>query len=463
MADQTPGPSRRGALAGIVGAAGAAVAAGCTAPKPRPARRPATVRTSPAPAPKPGPAPGVMTLFDDEGFNFSGLWALGGAGQGTADAGEVLTAVNAINKAGLSAQTYTQTFRRLGDRLTKEPDDDRSGAETMRFRVLRGAQYYAQALTCVLGSDEPGSEEALYQAGRDAWDAFCRLCDPAPVTDNVTYESTPLPVWLFRPDSSGRARPTVILTNGSDGQNVDMWTYGVRTALDRGWNALVYDGPGQGQLLFVNRVPFTPSWERVVSPVLDWLLARSDVNGNKIALAGLSMAGNLTARAAAFEGRIAALVAMPGLLEPWLGFPKQVREILAATKDETNNVWNKEVVPKLSRTDAAILKKRFEPFSVPAMLAARQGKLFTDFYTPAKLIQSLAMTNVVGRIKVPTLVLDYEFEQFYPGQARQMFEALTAPKEYVRLTAATGAQLHCSPMAPQQHCEVVFDWLQRTV
>ncbi|MCX5379806.1 hypothetical protein [Streptomyces sp. NBC_00091] len=26
--------------------------------------------------------------------------------------------------------------------------------------------------------------------------------------------------------------------------------------------------------------------------------------------------------------------------------------------------------------------------------------------------------------------------------------------------ADTGAQLHCSPMAPQQNCDLVFDWLQ---
>lgn len=58
----------------------------------------------------------------------------------------------------------------------------------------------------------------------------------------------------------------MILTNGSDGQNVDMWTYGVPAALDRGWNALVYDGPGQGQLLFVDQVVFTPTWEKVVTP-----------------------------------------------------------------------------------------------------------------------------------------------------------------------------------------------------
>lgn len=64
---------------------------------------------------------------------------------------------------------------------------------------------------------------------------------------------------------------------------------------------------------------------------------------------------------------------------------------------------------------------------------------------------------------MPTLVLDYDYEQFYPGQPRQMFDKLTSTKDYVKLTAATGAQPHCSPMAPQQHCEVVFDWLQETL
>ncbi|MFE9864353.1 hypothetical protein ACFYPZ_16700 [Streptomyces sp. NPDC005506] len=76
---------------------------------------------------------------------------------------------------------------------------------------------------------------------------------------------------------------------------------------------------------------------------------------------------------------------------------------------------------------------------------------------------SLDITDVVGRIQMPTLVLDYDYEQFYPGQPRQMFDKLTSPKDHLKLTAATGAQLHCSPMAPQQHCEVVFDWLQETL
>ncbi|MEU0060760.1 alpha/beta fold hydrolase [Streptomyces sp. NPDC006334] len=458
--DHALGPGRRSALSGILGVAGATVlAAGCTPTRASTAQAPTRSSASVAAG---GPTPGVMTLFDDPEFNFGGLLALGGADQGSADVGEVLTAVNTINKAGLSAQSYVDTFSKLGDRLMKAPEGGRPGRETTRFRALRASQYYAQALFFVLGSRDPGREEGLYKACRGAWDTFCRLCDPAPVTAKVAYGKTSMPVWLFRPDASGRRRPTVILTNGSDGQNVDMWTYGVAAALDRDFNALVYDGPGQGQMIFVDQVVFSPRWETVVTPLVDWLTARSDVDADKIALTGLSMGGDLAPRAAAFEQRIAALVAMPGCLNPWLAFG-ELQKVLTPDKEETNTIWNKEVAPQLSPAEAATVKKRFEPFSVPAMLAARQGKMFTDFYTPAKLIQSMDITNVVGRIKAPTLVLDYDFEQFYPGQPRQMFDKLTAPKEYLKLTAATGAQLHCSPMAPRQHCEVVFDWLQETL
>ncbi len=458
--DCASGPTRRTALAGLVGGAGAVLAAGCTASGAMPGNAPTPRRTASASAPAGGPTPGVMTLFEDPGFNFSGLLALGASGYGAGEVGEVLTAVNTINKAGLSAQTYTETFKKLGDQLMEAPRGSKPGTETTRLRALRAAQYYGQALFFVLGSDDPGSEERLYKAGRGAWDKFCELCDPAPVTADIPYGKTPLPVWFFRPDGSGERRPTVILTNGSDGQNVDMWTYGVPAALKRGWNALVYDGPGQGRLLFVDQVVFTPRWETVVTPLVDWLAARSDVDTGKIALTGLSMAGDLAPRAAAFENRIAALVAMPGVLAPWLGFPAEIRKILTPDKEETNRIWNEEVVPELPASAAATMKKRIEPFSVPAMLDAREGKMFTDFYTPAKIIESLDITDVVGRIKMPTLVLDYDDEQFYPGQPRRMFDKLKAPKDYVKLSAATGAQLHCSPMAPQQHCEVVFDWLQ---
>ncbi|MFF2511074.1 hypothetical protein [Streptomyces sp. NPDC058086] len=103
--DRESGSTRRTALTGLVGGAGALPAAGCTSSDAEPAevftsgpRASASARASMA-------APGAMTLFKDPAFNFNGLLALGASGYGGAEVGEVLTAVNAINESGLSAHT----------------------------------------------------------------------------------------------------------------------------------------------------------------------------------------------------------------------------------------------------------------------------------------------------------------------------------------------------------------------
>lgn len=73
------------------------------------------------------------------------------------------------------------------------------------------------------------------------------------------------------------------------------------------------------------------------------------------------------------------------------------------------------------------------------------------------------VTGVVRLITAPSLVVDFDDEQFFPGQPRRMYDPLRSAKDYVKLSRAGGAQLHCSPMAPQRYCEAVFDWLEETV
>ena len=58
---------------------------------------------------------------------------------------------------------------------------------------------------------------------------------------------------------------------------------------------------------------FRPNWESVVSPVIDWAVARPEVDPARIALFGLSM-GGLAPRAAAFEPRIA-LICIDGIYD----------------------------------------------------------------------------------------------------------------------------------------------------
>ncbi|MFF4692810.1 alpha/beta hydrolase family protein [Streptomyces sp. NPDC001307] len=128
---------------------------------------------------------------------------------------------------------------------------------------------------------------------------------------SIPYEDTSLPGFLLSPPDASGPLPTLIVNNGSDGPGSSTWTLLGAPAVARGFRALSFDGPGQQSILFGRGVPFRPDWENVVTPVVDFLLARPDVDPRRIAPAGISQAGYWVPRALAFEYRIAAAVADP--------------------------------------------------------------------------------------------------------------------------------------------------------
>lgn len=137
---------------------------------------------------------------------------------------------------------------------------------------------------------------------------------------------------------------------------------------------------------------------------------------------------------------------------------------LAASSDaaEVNRAWQ-AIIPVLTPDEAFDVKKRGEIFGRQFLRQARRGEVPTDLALLATRIQEYTLTDVVDRVEPPVLVTDYELEQFYPGQARQLYDLLTGPKDYVTFDVSQGAQYHCAPMAPQFRNEIVFNWLDDTV
>jgi hypothetical protein len=183
---------------------------------------------------------------------------------------------------------------------------------------LRAATYYDMCLYFILGTTARAQEAAAYTAMDRCWQGASALSDPPFERVRIPYQGTWLPGWLLRPDSRPGRRPTVILNNGQDSQSVALYAYGGAAALDCCYNALIFEGPGQGAMLFERQVPFRPDWENVITPVVDYLLSRPDVDPGRVALTGWSMGGEMVIRAAAFEHRFAAMIADPGILSMWL-------------------------------------------------------------------------------------------------------------------------------------------------
>ena len=255
------------------------------------------------------------------------------------------------------------------------------------------------------------------------------------------------------------------MNNGSDGQNVDMLPQGGTPALARGWNVLIFEGPGQGRSLFVEKVPFTPDWHGVVSPIVDELQGRRDVDPKRIALLGVSLGGLLVARAAASERRLAALVTDPGCVSDWAAFPEDLRTIADSGDRETvNRTWNEVIVPGADPMQRFTLQKRLEIFSADALAEARAGKIPTDWYGLSRRIQEFTLGDLATRITMPTLAIQYELDAFVAGQGRELYDRLPGPtKDLVDFTVIEGAQYHDAPIGSQWHGEVVMDWLNEQV
>ena len=64
---------------------------------------------------------------------------------------------------------------------------------------------------------------------------------------------------------------------------------------------MTFDGPGQQAALHERGLFFRSDWEHVLTPVLDAMAARPDVDATRVAAVGIGQAGYLLPRAMAFE------------------------------------------------------------------------------------------------------------------------------------------------------------------
>ncbi|TMG73581.1 MAG: alpha/beta hydrolase [Betaproteobacteria bacterium] len=124
----------------------------------------------------------------------------------------------------------------------------------------------------------------------------------------IAYEGKQLYGNLRRPAGKAKA-PIVVMCMGLDSAKEEMDDYESRF-LARGLATLAFDGPGQGEAEY--DFALCPEYERPVKAVIDWLERRNDIDAARLGIWGVSLGGYYAPRAAAFERRIKACVALSG-------------------------------------------------------------------------------------------------------------------------------------------------------
>jgi dienelactone hydrolase len=170
--------------------------------------------------------------------------------------------------------------------------------------------------------DHPDEQRAAHDRAVACYRRGAAALTPPAELVHIPYAGTSLAAYLRVP--AGNA-PVVIMVPGLDSVKEELQAT-AEYMLARGLAVIAVDGPGQGEAEY--ELPIEPAYEKVATAVVDFLKARHAIYSNRIGLFGVSLGGYYAARAAAYEPRLKAVVALAGPYRfdlDWDELPPQTR------------------------------------------------------------------------------------------------------------------------------------------
>jgi hypothetical protein len=407
--------------------------------------------------------------FYDNAWDYTVRSILGRAPRGGSEPGEVLAAIADVRPKDHRA--WFSAWVSLGERVTAIAGASAAAGHRVSAAraYLRAANYLAVAVEAIDGLDDD-TDQLLptFRKHRAAWEGFVANVRWSVERVDIPYEGGSMPGWFFTPYGSQNCatetggadrvtkRPTLVMNNGSDGSISGDWCEGAEGALERGYNVLLFDGPGQQSMLFERDIPFRHDWEKVLTPVADFLLAREDVDPARLTAYGVSQAGYWVTRALAFEHRFAAAILDGGVIDisrSW--FANVPHMVLSDYLKGDKAKFDRDMAFGMRMPGGTAVRATWEfrarPYGVTGYSAVLD-EVSKYVITP----------EIAGSITTPLYITDADGDQFFPGQSADL-AALVPGSTLVRFTQAEGASYHCQPLGRELTEQRMFDWLDERI
>lgn len=381
----------------------------------------------------------MKLYFDDENFDGQLQRSVGKADSGMANVGECLAIAGQITPG--DRDSWYRAWSGFAGRLAEQGQAALAAGHRVSAGsvLLRAAEYFRQAFFFHRDNLDGAELRTAYASSVQAFR------DALPLLDHrAEVLADGLSGYLFTPRHADGRLPTVLHIGGYDATAEELYA-SAGPALERGYVFAAVDGPGQGSVLYDQRVPMRPDWEAVVPAMFDALIKHPHVDPSRVVLVGRSFGGLIAPRGASGEHRLAAMVVDPGQLEIGSAIVNRLGDLGQHLDDPAADAQFESLL------------------TVPALRALLAPRMVTHGLTSVREYcrDLLRYTNedTAPAITCPSYVTDNETNAVSVGQGKVLFDRLTCPKEFRLFTMAEGAEGHCEGMAPIIFWTAAFDWL----
>jgi Alpha/beta hydrolase family len=395
-----------------------------------------------------------MAIFKDELFEAQWLRAAGHTSYHGAEIAECLEVARQIG--GADPERWFAAWSGFASRLFEAAErSERAGHSASACGAyLRASNYWRAAWTFLFQAPIEARALDAYHRHREAFTRAAKIMPLAGKAIRIPYEGKFLHGYFFSATVDGAPCKTLIVNGGYDSTAEEAFLFSGAAALARGYNAIVFDGPGQGAAIFEDGLVFRPDWEKVIGPVVDFLFTRPEVDRRRVALMGISFGGYLAPRAASFEPRLAALIADPGQLSLFEEMKRRLPPFVASRLLDREGF--------VSRILEFVLSRRL--LHVSQGWALRRGLLVHGLKMPIDYLKLTAVyvTERPETIRCPTVICSAENDEI-GVTARDLYDRLTCNKTFLAFKASEGAGEHCESGARAWFNQRVLDWLDETL
>jgi alpha-beta hydrolase superfamily lysophospholipase len=213
-----------------------------------------------------------------------------------------------------------------------------AAAQTTRILYLRRASALLRMSQMMMLTDTPERREIFARAAT-LYGEVAKLQSDRQRT-LVETDSRPLVGWLI--SARGVAVASAIVIGGVEGWAMDFDVMGEALAV-RGIDALMLDGPGQGESRFNHNHYLSLRWSAAYRSAIDFLERRSP--GHRIGFIGNSIGGSFAMALASIDQRVAACCCNGGVIKPILArgkttfFAKMIAACGTDNEEEAVAVW----------------------------------------------------------------------------------------------------------------------------